>query len=106
MPAEHLRPDGKLYQGYYCTRCGAAGVNMLGTGHGEARCEPDPELVRALLFVNGRKVVVTCVCPPIPLRQFDWSATLDGYEPPETIGYGATSLAAVLDLMEQLENRT
>lgn len=43
--------------------------------------------------------------PPIPIRQFDWSAiddnTYDGEGCP--IGRGATELEAVTDLLEKLE---
>ncbi len=45
----------------------------------------------------------TYVYPPIPIRQFDWSAvdndTYDGEGCP--IGTGATEQAAVMDLYEQ-----
>ena len=40
---------------------------------------------------------------PIPIRQFDWVATEDGYEPGRPIGYGKTEAEAVKDLREQLE---
>lgn len=52
MPAEHYRPNG-LAQGYYCTTCGAGGVNMVGTGHGVGICEPNPELVAELRNLNS-----------------------------------------------------
>ena len=42
--------------------------------------------------------------PPIPLRQFDWAATTDDYEPGQPIGHGRTELAAVKDLISQLED--
>jgi hypothetical protein len=54
MPAEHFRPDGSLAQGYFCLLCGASGVNMYGTDHGHGKCEPNPELVKALLEANNR----------------------------------------------------
>jgi hypothetical protein len=45
--------------------------------------------------------------PPIPARQFDWSAvddsTYDG--PGSPIGTGASEADAVADLLEQLEER-
>lgn len=37
---------------------------------------------------------------PIPLRQFDWSATYDSYEGGDPIGYGRSEADAVLDLIE------
>lgn len=44
-------------------------------------------------------IVTTYDPKPIPLRQFDWSATRDEYEPPMPIGFGATEREAVLDLL-------
>ena len=44
--------------------------------------------------------------PPIPLRQFDWTAYDDhtyGGEPGDAIGYGATEAEAVADLMIQID---
>lgn len=45
--------------------------------------------------------------PPIPLRQFDWSAvdddTYDGEGCP--IGHGATEQEAINDLLEQIEDK-
>jgi hypothetical protein len=35
---------------------------------------------------------------PIPLRQFDWSAVTDDYEPGDPIGYGRTEAEAINDL--------
>jgi hypothetical protein len=49
--------------------------------------------------------------PPIPIRDYDWSAidedTYDGAEDSKTrcqIGYGATEAEAIADLMEILED--
>ena len=36
------------------------------------------------------------------VRQFDWTATEDGYEPVQPIGYGATEQEAVTDLTDVL----
>lgn len=41
--------------------------------------------------------------PPIPIRNYDWCATLDGYEPGCLIGFGATEQEAVDDLKNQVE---
>jgi hypothetical protein len=38
---------------------------------------------------------------PIPLRQFDWIATAEDYEPGDPIGSGSTEEAALCDLAEQ-----
>lgn len=48
------------------------------------------------------RIVRTCMWPkPIPLRQFDWSATAEDYEPGDPVGYGKTEAEAVNDLFEQ-----
>jgi hypothetical protein len=53
------------------------------------------------------KIRTEHVFPPIPVRQFDWSAvdddTYDGHGSP--IGYGRTEQEAVADLLEQMEER-
>ena len=52
---EHHRPDGTLAQGYYCPRCGAAGLSMVGNSeHGLGRCEYDLVLIGELAKVNRR----------------------------------------------------
>lgn len=37
---------------------------------------------------------------PIPLREFDWLATREGWEPGEPIGHGATEQAAIWHLIK------
>lgn len=56
------------------------------------------------------KIRTTYAPPPIPLRQFDWSAvdddTYDGAEDSGTrnqVGYGRTEQEAIDDLMSILE---
>lgn len=66
-------------------------------------------LMRIILEAHGapkplRPVIRTeFIYPPIPDRRFDWSATFDGYEPPDPIGYGPTEFAALVDLLVQWE---
>lgn len=50
-----------------------------------------------------KKILTDYVYPPIPLRQFDWSAVYDGYEPGEPIGWGVTEALAIQDLEEKSE---
>ena len=40
---------------------------------------------------------------PFPLRQFDWSATDDNYEPGCPIGYGASEAEAIADPIDQTD---
>lgn len=44
------------------------------------------------------------VYPPIPIRDFDWRATLDDYEPGCPIGEGPTEEAAIADLLSQIRD--
>ena len=51
------------------------------------------------------KIRTEFVHPPIPIRQFDWSAVDDdSYEPGSAIGSGRTELEAVHDLVSRLED--
>jgi len=52
----------------------------------------------------GRTIIIHTdnVCPPIPVRDCDWSAITDDYEPGHPVGTGPTEEAAILDLIEQL----
>lgn len=61
-------------------------------------------------IAEGQMRIVTHYWPkPIPCRQFDWSAYVDGDEPNDdgqmTIGYGATEQEAIDDLNEWREHR-
>jgi len=49
MPAEHLRENGGLSQGYFCGTCGQV-VAMY--GHMGSKCKPNPELVKKLNGIN------------------------------------------------------
>lgn len=53
MPAEYNLPNGGLAQGYFCYNCGKS-CNMVGTGHGPGKCEPNPEYVKALIEANKK----------------------------------------------------
>lgn len=48
------------------------------------------------------RIIATYDPPPIPIRNHDWSATLDGYDAGDPIGWGRTREEAVADLEEQL----
>jgi len=56
--------------------------------------------------MNRRVIVQTeYVHPPIPTRDYDWAAALDGYEPGEPLGQGPTEADAIYDLFLQIEER-
>ena len=52
------------------------------------------------------KIVTNYVYPPIPIRQFDWSAIDDDTYDGEgcRIGYGATEQEAIDDLLDQMND--
>jgi hypothetical protein len=52
------------------------------------------------------KIVINYICPPIPINTYDYSAHLDGYEPGEPCGWGASVMAAIQDLIKQIEGHT
>ena len=43
--------------------------------------------------------VTAFVNPPIPCRDFDWSAMHDGYDAGDPIGWGSTESQAIDDLI-------
>lgn len=47
-----------------------------------------------------RKIITRNICPPIPMRQFDWCAYFDGDEESGRCGHGHTEVEAVADLVE------
>ena len=53
------------------------------------------------------RIKTSLICPPIPMRSFDWEAidgeTYDG--PGSPIGHGATEEQAIANLKEQIEER-
>jgi hypothetical protein len=50
-----------------------------------------------------RKINISYEPKPIPMRNFDYCATFDGYEPGDPIGYGATEEAAKAELLESAD---
>jgi len=48
------------------------------------------------------KIVTDYWMKPIPVRDFDWSATVDNYEAGDPIGYGETESKAKADLMSMI----
>lgn len=45
-------------------------------------------------------IITDFVHPPIPARQFDWSAKRAGSDEGDPVGYGATEEAAIADLLD------
>ena len=53
---------------------------------------------------NNIIIKTNYIYPPIPIRDFDWSATLDGYEENSSLyGYGKTEQEAINELVENCE---
>lgn len=62
------------------------------------------DICRPTKVVAPRKIVTNFVYPPIPLRQFDWTAWRDGEEENGPTGFGATEAEAIADLRQQIED--
>jgi hypothetical protein len=43
--------------------------------------------------------------PPIPDRQYDWSACVEGSDENDHVGWGSTEEAAIEDLKIELESK-
>lgn len=50
------------------------------------------------------KIITHFEFPPIPIRNFDWCAFRDSYEPGDPIGWGRTTQDAIQDLLDVEEN--
>jgi hypothetical protein len=55
---------------------------------------------------NSFKICLTYTFPPIPNRNFDWQAHIDGYEEAGPYGSGRTFIAAIEDLVRQIEEES
>lgn len=47
------------------------------------------------------KINTSYLFPPIPMREFDWCATRDGYDEGGLQGFGKTEQEAIEDLLTQ-----
>lgn len=47
------------------------------------------------------KIVTAYEFPPIPIRNYDWSASREDWDEGDLIGYGRTEQEAIDDLLEQ-----
>lgn len=48
-----------------------------------------------------RKITTSHDCPPIPVRDYDWSALREDWDKGDFIGYGITEQEAIDDLLEK-----
>jgi hypothetical protein len=48
-----------------------------------------------------RKIITSHDFPPIPVRDYDWSASREDWDEGDWIGYGRTKQDAIDDLLEQ-----
>lgn len=51
--------------------------------------------------MTTNKIITSYDFPPIPDRNFDWSAIRYDYDPGDIIGYGSTEKEAINDLINQ-----
>lgn len=53
------------------------------------------------MSITQSGIITHHVFPPIPMRNFDWSAAREDYEEGDLIGHGETEQAAIDDLLRQ-----
>ena len=96
----HNDPDWAEDHGYYHWKCRDCGMSGWTDTTPDCACESEP-------VKREPNIKTEYVYPPIPNRNFDWSAidddTYDG--PGSPIGTGPTEQAAIDDLLEQLEEQ-
>jgi hypothetical protein len=51
--------------------------------------------------MSEKKIITTHDWPPIPIRNYDWSAVREDYNAGDLIGYGSTEQEAIDDLKIQ-----
>jgi hypothetical protein len=54
-------------------------------------------------MIMAAKIITHHEYPPISVRNFDWNATRDGWEPGAPIGWGTTAQDAIQDLLDEEE---
>jgi len=47
-----------------------------------------------------KKIITNYVCPPIPVRRYDWEAYREGYDEGDPIGQGETEEDAINELLD------
>jgi hypothetical protein len=67
----------------------------------ECKCENNGDLCDYCALLE--EIRTEYICPPIPIRNFDYTAWIDGEEEDGKHGYGATKQEAIDDLLTQLE---
>jgi hypothetical protein len=74
---------------------------------------PNSQRTRIMAGTHHREsylIQTSCWAKPIPDRNYDWSAVLDGYDggdwetSPDPAGWGRTEEAAIQDLLEQIRS--
>lgn len=51
------------------------------------------------------KIITSFDYPPIPIRDYDWSAIRESYDEGDLVGYGRTEQEAINDLKMQEDER-
>ena len=54
----------------------------------------------------NRKIITHPICPPVPIRSYDWQATREDYDLGDPVGHGETEEEAIQDLKEAEELTT
>lgn len=54
----------------------------------------------------GDTIKTVCFYPPIPIRDMDWAAFIEGHEEDGGYGWGATEAEAIADFLENCADTT
>jgi hypothetical protein len=79
-----------------CDDCMEEALNVIASEAAGMATPADRQVLAAA------RIRTSCIYPPIPSREYDWSAWVDGHEESRS-GYGPTREAAIFDLIEQLK---
>jgi hypothetical protein len=61
-----------------------------------------PEIRIAVYYRFDTSIVTEKISPPIPIRNYDWTAWIDGDEETGSCGYGENEKDAIKDLLEEM----
>ncbi len=56
-----------------------------------------------VVTIGETSILTVFVCPPIPVRSFDWSACETDADEDSPIGWGRTADESIADLLQQIK---
>lgn len=96
-------PTRRIYHGCKDRMCGAEDCPTCRPGTYDHPQNSD-EREEQEFFEKHGKITTTKEFPPIPMRCFDWLATLEDLNEDSPQGWGETEAEAIADLKQQIED--